>query len=182
MAVAVSCASDATEDLARMAGAAVLGSLTIPGRTDQVRAAREFVGKALGKLETITDTAVLLTSELVTNAVLHSRSAQAGGSVLIVVLEIADGIRVEVTDNGSDTSSPAVKGDTFASDGHGLYLVEAMARQWGFLRGAAGTTVWFQLGPARPGGPGHRPAGRARPGPGQPRSGPQRLAQAARLG
>jgi len=168
MAVAVSCASDATEDLARMAGAAVLGTLTLPGRADQVRTAREFIAGALGELEAITDTAVLLTSELVTNAVRHSRSAEPGGAVLVVVLEIADGIRVEVTDNGSDTSSPAVKGDTFASDGHGLFLVEAMARQWGFLRGRAGTTVWFQLGPGRPGKPGGRLASRARHGQAQP--------------
>jgi anti-sigma regulatory factor (Ser/Thr protein kinase) len=166
MAVAVSHASDATEDLARMAGAAVLGTLTLPGQADQVRAAREFVAGALGELEAITDTAVLLTSELVTNAVRHSRSAEPGGSVLIVVLEIADGIRVEVTDNGSVTGSPTVKGDTFASDGHGLFLVESMARQWGFLRGMAGTTVWFQLGPARP-GPVRRAPSRAPHGPGR---------------
>jgi serine/threonine-protein kinase RsbW len=150
MALAVSRAGDATEDLATMAGAAVLGSLTIPGRTDQVRTAREFVAKALGELAAVTDTAVLLTSELVTNAVRHSKSREAGGVVLVVVLEIADGVRVEVTDEGSDLSSPVVKGDTFASDGHGLFLVETMARQWGYLRDAGGTMVWFQLGPARP--------------------------------
>ncbi len=177
MAVAVSRASDATEDLARMAGAAVLGTLTIPGRADQVRTARAFVSTALGELDAVTDTAVLLTSELVTNAVRHSKSSGPGGSVLVVVLEIADGIRVEVTDHGSATSAPVVKGDTYASDGHGLFLVETMARQWGFLRGPAGTTVWFQLGPARPGAPGWRPGGHVRHSAGQGRPSQHRLAR-----
>jgi anti-sigma regulatory factor (Ser/Thr protein kinase) len=145
MALAVTRASDATEDLATMAGAAVLGSITIPGQPDQVRTARTFVGKALGELGTITDTAVLLTSELVTNAVRHSNSREPGGSVVLVVLEVCDGVRVEVTDNGSDLSLPVVKGDVFSADGHGLYLVETMAVQWGYLRDQAGTTVWFRL-------------------------------------
>lgn len=146
MALMVTQASDATEDLAVMAGAAVLGSLTIAGRPDQVGQARKFVARILAGLG-ITDTAELLTSELVTNAVRHSNSRAAGGTVAVVVLEVADGVQVEVTDNGSDQSSPIVKGDSFASDGHGLFLVETLARQWGYLRDGAGTTVWFRLGP-----------------------------------
>jgi anti-sigma regulatory factor (Ser/Thr protein kinase) len=145
MALAVTRASDATEDPATMAGAAVLGSITIPGQPDQVRTARAFVGKALAELGTIADTAVLLTSEVVTNAVRHSNSREPGGAVVVVVLEVCDGVRVEVTDNGSDFSLPVVKGDVFSADGHGLYLVETMAVQWGYLRDQAGTTVWFQL-------------------------------------
>jgi hypothetical protein len=38
-----------------------------------------------------------------------------------------------------------VKGDLFAADGHGLYLVQQLAAQWGYLRDPAGTTVWFHL-------------------------------------
>jgi anti-sigma regulatory factor (Ser/Thr protein kinase) len=152
MAVTVTRASDATEDLATMAGASVLGSLTIPGRPEHVCEARTFVAKALGELGSTTDTAVLLTSELVTNAVKHSNSRAAGGTVTLVVLEQAGGVRVEVTDDGSDISSPIVKGDLFASDGHGLFLVESMADQWGYLRDEAGTTVWFRIGNPQPGG------------------------------
>jgi serine/threonine-protein kinase RsbW len=152
MAVMVTRASDATEDLAAMAGAAVLGSLTIPGRPEHVRQARAFAARTLGELGAaagaLAETAVLLTSELVTNAVRHSRSRAAGGSIAVVILRVPGGVRVEVTDDGSDLSAPIVKGDTFASDGHGLFLVESMAEQWGWLRGVAGTTVWFRL-PAR---------------------------------
>jgi anti-sigma regulatory factor (Ser/Thr protein kinase) len=149
MALAVMRASDATEDLATTAGAAVLDSITIPGRAEQVRAARMFVAKALGELGASTDTAVLLTSELVTNAIRHSNSRAAGGTVTVIVLETADGVRVEVTDNGSELSSPVVKSAVFTADGHGLFLVEALAQQWGYLRDEAGTTVWFQVGAPR---------------------------------
>jgi anti-sigma regulatory factor (Ser/Thr protein kinase) len=145
MALAVTRASDAAEDLATMAGAAVLGSITIPGRAEQVRTARRFVAMVLGELGTIAETAVLLTSELVTNAVQHSDSRRPGGTVTLLILDIAGRIRIEVTDNGSDHSSPVVKADVFSPDGHGLLLVETMAGHWGYLRDGAGTTVWFQL-------------------------------------
>jgi anti-sigma regulatory factor (Ser/Thr protein kinase) len=139
-------ASDATEDLAMMVGAAVLGSLTIPGRPEHVREARAFIAKALGDLHPALDTAVLLTSELVTNAVMHSSSRCVGGSVSILIMESAGGMRIEVADEGSELSSPVVRGDVYASDGHGLFLVQTLAEQWGYLRDDNGTTVWFWLG------------------------------------
>jgi anti-sigma regulatory factor (Ser/Thr protein kinase) len=139
-------ASDAAEDLAVMAGAAVLGNLTIPGRPEYVREARAFIAKALGELHPALDTAVLLTSELVTNAVMHSSSRCLGGSVSVLIMESAGGTRIEVADEGSELSSPVVRGDVYASDGHGLFLVQTLADQWGYLRDDDGTTVWFWLG------------------------------------
>jgi anti-sigma regulatory factor (Ser/Thr protein kinase) len=148
MAALASRASDATEELAMMAGAAVLGSLVIPGCPEHVSEARAFVAKVLGDQGPIIDVAVLLTSEIVTNAVMHSNSSCAGGTVRLMMIEIGDGIRVEVTDDGSDLSAPVVKGDAYASDGHGLFLVQSLAHQWGYVRDEAGTTVWFWLDPA----------------------------------
>ncbi len=138
-------ASDATEDLAVMSGAAVLGGLTIPGRPEHVREARAFVAKALGELHPCLDSAVLLTSELVTNAVMHSSSRCAGGTVSIIIIESCAGLRIEVADQGSDLSTPIVRGDVYASDGHGLFLVQTVADQWGYLRDDDGTTVWCWL-------------------------------------
>lgn len=128
-----------------MAGAAVLGGLTIPGRPEHVREARAFIAKALGELHPSLDTAVLLTSELVTNAVMHSSSRCVGGSVSVVIMEAAGGVRIEVADEGSDLSAPVVRGDVYASDGHGLFLVQTLSDQWGYLRDDDGTTVWFWL-------------------------------------
>lgn len=140
-------ATSANEDLVMMAGAAVLGTLRIPGRPEHVREARGFVTRVLGEHNPITDVAVLLTSEIVTNAVLHSNSCCAGGTVRLTLIEIGDGVRIEVADNGSDLSSPVVKGDLYAADGHGLFLVQNLAHQWGYVREELGTTVWFWLAP-----------------------------------
>jgi anti-sigma regulatory factor (Ser/Thr protein kinase) len=138
-------ASDATRDPAMMEGAAILGCLTIPGRPEQVSAARSFVEKSLGETNPLTDVAVLLSSEIVTNAVLHSNSRRVGGTVTITVIEIGGGTRIEVTDEGSELSTPVVKGHGCVSGGHGLFLVQTLAEQWGYVRDEYGTTVWFWL-------------------------------------
>ena len=148
MALMTTDASDATADLASMAGASLLASLTIRGRPEHVSDARSFVSKALGPENPAADVAVLLTSEIVTNAVVHSNSRRPGGSVTVLVIEISGGLRIEVADNGSDRTTPVVKGDIYASDGHGLYLVQTLADQWGYVRDETGTTVWFWLSAA----------------------------------
>ncbi len=127
---------------------AVLGSLTIPGRPAEVSAARAFITRtmaATGKGRTVdSDAATLLTSELVTNAIQHTASGADGGTVTIVVIDLPDGVLVEVIDDGS-ADMPVVKCDLLATDGHGLYLVQQLTAQWGYLRDPSGTTVWFHL-------------------------------------
>jgi len=150
MAASAGRASDASEDVAGMAEAAVLGILTIPGRPEHVREARAFVAKALGDLHPARDNAILLTSELVTNAITHSRSHSVGGTVTVMVAESEGGVRIEATDEGSELSAPVVRGDVYASDGHGLFLVQTLADQWGYVRDSSGTTVWFWLAAGRP--------------------------------
>jgi anti-sigma regulatory factor (Ser/Thr protein kinase) len=131
------------------ARATVLGSLTIPGHPEQVAAARAFVARTLSahRPGTDADTATLLTSEIVTNAIVHTKSGVEGGTVTIVVIGIPRGVLVEIIDSGS-AGSPVVKGDLYATDGHGLFLVQNLAAQWGYLREPAGTTVWFHLAAA----------------------------------
>jgi anti-sigma regulatory factor (Ser/Thr protein kinase) len=146
MAASAARASDGPGDPAATAAVAVLGSLMIPGRPEHVREARAFVGKALGDLHPGLDTAVLLTSELVTNAVTHSNSRCPGGTVSVQIVETDGGVRIEVADEGSDLSTPVVRGDVFASDGHGLFLVQTLADQWGYVRDNGCMTVWFWLG------------------------------------
>lgn len=138
-------ADHTVEDLAVMAGAGVVGSLIIPGLPEHVREARSFIAKALGELHPNLDNAVLLTSELVTNAVMHSHSRCYGGTITVLIMEAAGDVRIEVTDEGSDLSTPIVRGDVYASDGHGLFLVQTISDQWGYIRDDTGTTVWFLL-------------------------------------
>ena len=128
--------------------AVVLGSLTVPGRPEEVGRARSFVAGLAGPSACgagAADTAALLTSELVTNAMLHTNSGTADGTVTIVVVDVAGGLIVEVIDDGAPDRGPEVQGDRYASHGHGLFLVEQLAARWGYLRDVAGTTVWFQL-------------------------------------
>jgi anti-sigma regulatory factor (Ser/Thr protein kinase) len=132
--------------------ATVLGSLTVPGHPEEVAAARAFVTRTLISHRTglDTDAAALLTSEIVTNAIQHTKSGVDGGTVTIVIIGVAHGVLVEVIDDGS-SGTPVVKGDLYAAEGHGLFLVQRLAAQWGYLRDTTGTTVWFLLHAA--GGP-----------------------------
>ena len=127
---------------------AILGSATIPGLPEEVVGARAFVARTLSaadKTPTLdSDAATLLTSELVTNAIQHTASGAPGGTVTIVVVNVPDGVLVEVIDDGS-ADTPVVKRDVLTASGHGLLLVQQLAAQWGSLRDPAGTTVWFHL-------------------------------------
>jgi anti-sigma regulatory factor (Ser/Thr protein kinase) len=105
------------------------------------------VAEVLGPDHPCADVAVLLCSELVTNAVLHSNSRRDGGTVTVVVADLTATVRVQVIDEGSASSIPVVKSDVYVAEGHGLFLVENLAEQWGYESDEAGTTVWFLLTP-----------------------------------
>jgi len=129
--------------------AVLLGSLTIPGEPAYLHEAREFVARTLGDGYDCCETAVLLTSELVTNSVQHSNSRLPGGTVTITVLAVLSGIRVEVIDDGAMTF-PSVRTDEpeepdLAEDGRGLRLIEALSALWDYFSDTAGTVTWFEL-------------------------------------
>ena len=136
------------------AGAALLGSLTIPGRAEHVAEARAFVGRTLGAECAETDLAILLTSELVTNSIQHSRSGRNGGTITITLIAVPDGIRAEVIDEGGATnpmlSCGQVEPAALAENGRGLQLVQMLSARWSFAHDEAGTVTWFELAsPAR---------------------------------
>jgi hypothetical protein len=62
-----------------------------------------------------------------------------------MVVDSADGVLVEVADDGSRHSAPVVRDDVYAAEGRGLYLVQQLAAQWGHLQDQTGTIVWFRL-------------------------------------
>ena len=118
----------------------------LPPETTSVGAARRFVEATLassGRPE-LADAATLLTSELVTNAVLH-----AGTEVGVVVRVEGGGLRVEVHD--ASPVLPVVKTHSaLAATGRGLHLVEKLADAWG-VGEEDGKYVWFRLGAGRVG-------------------------------
>lgn len=131
------------------AGTVLLGSLTIPGQPEQLHAARAFVSQALGDQCACLATAVLLTSELVTNSIQHSDSRREGETVTVVVIAVPGGVRTEVIDEGGATI-PAVCPEhgsqpDLAESGRGLQLVEMLATRWGHYRDEAGALTWFEL-------------------------------------
>jgi anti-sigma regulatory factor (Ser/Thr protein kinase) len=127
----------------------LLASLTLPGQPAYLRAARELVAGTLGIGCAYSDTAVLLTSELVTNSIQHSSSCRPGGTVTIVMIAIPAGIRVEVIDDGGLTNPTVDLGRSgqpdLAENGHGLRLVEILSARWNHYSDAAGTVTWFEL-------------------------------------
>ena len=128
------------------AGTAIQASLSVPGRPDQVHAARVFTGTTLGDHHPCAAVAVLLVSEMVTNSVLHSDSRLPGGTITVTVTGVPDGARVEVRDAGG-TSVPLVKGadDALAEGGRGLRLVNDLAARWDYRRDADGLVTWFEV-------------------------------------
>ena len=103
--------------------------------------ARAFVESVLAGagLDNLADTATLLVSELVANAVLHS------GTPLEVVVRCGDDrVRVEVHD-GNPQLPIRKHYSSMSGTGRGLLLVERMAAHWGADRTAGGKVVWFEL-------------------------------------
>jgi PAS domain S-box-containing protein len=93
----------------------------------------------------VVDDAVVLTSELVTNAVIH-----AGTSADVLCLRSEDGVRVEVADRYPEREVPIQgAGRTIANldseNGRGLLLCAALASRWGVEYTPTHKTVWFQL-------------------------------------
>ncbi|MFD3659821.1 SpoIIE family protein phosphatase [Streptomyces sp. NPDC058659] len=117
-----------------------------------VAAARAFVRDTLqgwGHSELVDD-AVVLTSELVTNAVIH-----AGTSADVLCLRSEDSIRVEVADRYPEREIPVQSGRTLGSpdreNGRGLLLCAALAHRWGVDYSPTRKHVWFHLDlPQRP--------------------------------
>ncbi|MFD3519205.1 ATP-binding protein [Streptomyces sp. NPDC058653] len=96
-------------------------------------------------LSTLEDSAVLVLSELVTNAVLHAR-VPAGREIetrfLPTGFPVPDGLRIEVHD-ASALRPYRRKDDPDACDGRGLPIVDALADAWGVSeRDGVGKLVW----------------------------------------
>ncbi|MEV5956759.1 ATP-binding protein [Streptomyces sp. NPDC051987] len=105
------------------------------------RRARRLVTAQLGEwaVDDLADTAELLVSELVTNALRHTRGP------LRLNLRLRDSrLLCEVEDTESAGPARAVA-DPDAENGRGIELVDLLADAWGSVRTATGKTMWFEL-------------------------------------
>ncbi|MDQ0584204.1 ATP-binding protein [Streptomyces rishiriensis] len=87
------------------------------------------------------ETAELLASELVTNALVHTDD-----DAVLTATVSPSGLRVEVRDSAARRPRPRVPSADEATHGRGLVLVESLADTWGVRAQGGGKVVWFELG------------------------------------
>jgi anti-sigma regulatory factor (Ser/Thr protein kinase) len=116
--------------------------VTLPPTTASVPVARRFVRARLVEGLADVDTATLLVSEVVTNAILHAHTP------VTLTVEVADEVvRVAVRDGSP--APPRI--NTFpptAATGRGMLLLDRLAKRWGVDHdpGTGGKVVWFEVG------------------------------------
>jgi serine/threonine-protein kinase RsbW len=106
-------------------------SVTYPGTPVSVSAGRHRTRSILAGSPRV-DEAELVAAELMTNAVRHSASGQAGGTFTLTVRQRPGWARIEVQDLGDGQwRAPAPAGDDSAEEGRGLAIVAALADDFG---------------------------------------------------
>jgi PAS domain S-box-containing protein len=133
--------------------------LALPGGPGAVGIARAaVVGRVESELpaDRLRDV-VLMTSEVVTNAIRHGGATDPDDRVRLRVLNGGPRVRVEVRDDGPgfDPSPRPARRPPPGEGGIGLELVAGLADAWGADREGSHTVVWFEVEPARPGSPVH---------------------------
>ena len=125
-----------------------IGELSLPAEPVRVGEARRHVASIIRdwQVDVDVDTAVLLTSEVFTNAIVH---AAAPGEVIRLV-EVWDGeqFRIEVHDSrlGAPESDERTLDSATEESGRGLGMVDLLAETWGVEKTNKGKQVYFTLG------------------------------------
>ncbi|WSF65763.1 SpoIIE family protein phosphatase [Streptomyces sp. NBC_01352] len=109
---------------------------------DAVMHARRFTARTLRrwKTEEAADTVLLVVSELVTNALVHTQ-----GPVRVDLTLRGDRVRVSVSDSSPRAPAKPVIVDWESTGGRGLLLVEAMSDSFGSMPVAGGKQVWSEI-------------------------------------
>lgn len=128
-------------------------AVAIPGIPAQCQVARRWVHTHAGRPLSESETLILLTSELFSNAIRHSLSGEPGGWVVVVVSKAVRTVQIKVIDQGPRTpgSAPCIReaeghsAGGVEETGFGLQLLSTMATRWGTVREPTNTAVWFDL-------------------------------------
>ncbi|MGW0826203.1 SpoIIE family protein phosphatase [Streptomyces sp. NPDC002845] len=109
---------------------------------DAVLHARRFTARTLRSWNATeaADVVLLVVSELVTNALVHT-----DGAVHLDLTLTGDRLRVAVRDASPRTPAKPVIVDWEATGGRGLFLVEAMSASWGTVPVSGGKQVWSEI-------------------------------------
>jgi anti-sigma regulatory factor (Ser/Thr protein kinase) len=117
--------------------------MTLPAADHSVRLARQATRVVLTawRLDYVEENALLIVSELATNAVRHAR----GTDLIAVDLFAAHTwLRIEVQDTDRSWPQPRIP-DGFDESGFGFVLVDALAGKWGVRETEGGKAVWAEL-------------------------------------
>ncbi len=137
----------------RTDGQLSVAAWVLPGRPGQVAGVRRWAQAVAAAWGVAGSEAGLVVSELVTNALRHTRSGRPGGMVIVALAGGWDGVTVHVHDQGAGSGQmprprPAgADGDGLAEGGRGLRIVIAVSAEWGTLP-AAWCPVWGPGDPA----------------------------------
>ncbi len=109
--------------------------------------ARRFSARTLRSWDVVAeaDTVLLVVSELVTNALVHTQ-----GPVRVDLTLAADRLRVTVSDSSPRSPAKPVVVDWESTGGRGLFLVEALSSAWGSVPVGGGKQVWSEIVVSRP--------------------------------
>jgi anti-sigma regulatory factor (Ser/Thr protein kinase) len=121
-------------------------SLDLPMSEDAPALARRAIA-GLGLGEPVGESATLLASELVSNAVRHSGAGVAEPIRLRATVGTGS-LRICVTDAGGGFVPEAERREPGVGGGFGLFLVERLAGTWG-VKIDTRTTVWLELSLSR---------------------------------
>ena len=122
-------------------------SLRVPHEITGVRRARHAVAEQLtaaGVPDAVRDDAMLVLSELVSNAVRHAEPLPTG-EIGVSWSVTHDVIHLEITDGGSSTRPQANIVAMTSMGGRGLDIVRSVSSEWGVTEGDSSVTVWADL-------------------------------------
>ena len=114
--------------------------LTLPRTPVSVARARAGLRPLRDTLGERYQDAVLLVSELATNAIRHGQ----GSTVMLIARVRGEKCRIEVIDHGSGFVPMSAPVGSTETSGRGLPIVAELADAWGIYEGNS-THVWFEI-------------------------------------
>ncbi|MFC7841400.1 ATP-binding protein [Streptomyces sp. NPDC001046] len=103
-----------------------------------------LAGSGIQADEPLAETLILLVSELVTNAVVHTGRPALLRLCLPPAVTDEATVRLEVADRSGRAPVPRCAGDE-ATGGRGLALVDGLADRWGWSVEAGGKRIWCEI-------------------------------------
>jgi anti-sigma regulatory factor (Ser/Thr protein kinase) len=109
----------------------LVSRILVPCQVRAVKAARDHVARHVAAcgLHPLLDDVGVVTSEIVTNAIMHG--SPAGLAVLLEVAVTADAVRVSVLDYSDPVPVLRELSPDGAQSGRGLHLIDSLAKSWG---------------------------------------------------